>query len=62
MYKVRYKEYEKKKWKIIAEFETKKEATKYAVQLDMRWRRNIDTMYNSIDIKYPDGTRFIIAP
>lgn len=61
MYQVRVKEFEKRNWKVKAEFETKKEAMKYAIKLDMEWRKSIDTMYNSIEVKYPDGTRFTIA-
>ena len=61
MYQVRIKEFEKRNWKVKAEFVTKKEAMKYAIKLDMEWRKSIDTMYNSIEIKYPNGTRYVIA-
>lgn len=61
MYQVRIKEFEKRNWKIKEEFETEKAAMKYAIKLDMEWRKSIDTMYNHIEVKYPDGTRFTIA-
>ena len=51
MFTVRVKEWEKRNWKVVATFDTFKEAHKYAVALDFKWRKSIDTMYNSIDIK-----------
>ena len=61
MYQVRIKEFEKRNWKVKEEFETEKEAMKYAIKLNMKWRKSIDTMYNHIEVKHPDGTRFTIA-
>lgn len=61
MYQVRIKEFEKRNWKVKEEFETEKAAMKYAIKLDMEWRKSIDTMYNFIEVKHPDGTRYTIA-
>ena len=62
MYTVRIKEYEKRNWKVVATFDTMKEAKKYAIKLDYSFRKSIDTMYNSIDIKNTETKeRFMIA-
>ena len=61
MYQVRVKKYEKRNWKVVAEYPTEREATKAAIQLEMSFRRKFDTMYDHVDVKYPDGSRFVFA-
>ena len=61
MYQVRVRKFEKRNWKVVENFQNLRDAKKFAIRLDMRNRKSIDTMYDHIDIKYPDGTRFIIA-
>ena len=61
MYEVRIKKYESRKWKTLEKFDTERQAKKYAIKLDMQYRKSIETMYDSIEVKYPDGTKYKIA-
>ena len=61
MYQVRVKKYEERKWTVVASFQNLRDAKKFSIRLDMQNRKSIDTMYDSIEIKYPDGTRFTVA-
>ena len=61
MYQVRVKKYETRSWKVVEEFNTLREAKRFAIRLDMQHRKSIDTMYDSIEVRLPDGTRFTIA-
>ena len=60
MYLVRVKEFERRNYKVIAEFENKKDAMKYAIKLERKWRNDFDKMFDKIDIKYPNGCRFLL--
>jgi hypothetical protein len=61
MYQVRTKKYESRYWRVVSEHATRKEALRAAIRLDFANRRDPDRVYDSIDVKYPDGTRFIVA-
>ena len=52
MYKVRVKKFEKRSWNVVAEFDTFKEAERFAIKLDFANRKNPDTMYDHIEVKW----------
>lgn len=60
MYKVRVRKFEKKNWKVVAEYETEREAHRAAAKIE-RANRNTEDMYDHVDVKYPDGSRFVFA-
>ena len=61
MYQVRVKRYESRRWVVVSEHSTHKEAAKAAIRLDYEFRRDWERQWDSIEVKCPDGTRFKIA-
>ena len=59
-YEVRTKEYEKKNWKVVARFDTFKEAHKFAIQTEMKLRRT-EHCFDSSFVETETKERFIIA-
>jgi hypothetical protein len=51
MFQVRTKEWEKKNWKVVATFETWKEAHTFAIKEEYKNRRNPEKMFDYWDIK-----------
>lgn len=60
MYQVRVKKFETRRWKVVAEFDTFREAHRYACRLEYANRFN-GNEYDNVEVKYPDGSRFTIA-
>lgn len=61
-YEVRTKKYEKKNWKVVARFDDRKEALRFAIQSEMKARRNFETMFDGWDLKDTETKeRFIVA-
>lgn len=60
-YQVRIKEWEAKRWKTIEKFNSFEEAKTFAIRLDMKYRKNFETEFTKIDIKKPNGERFMVA-
>jgi hypothetical protein len=60
-FQVRTKEWEKRNWKVIAEFDTFKEAQRFAIRSEYAQRKT-DKMFDAWDIKNIETKeRFIIA-
>lgn len=49
-YQVRTKEWEKKNWKVVAEFDTYREASRFAIRTEYSLRRT-NRQFDSWDIK-----------
>jgi hypothetical protein len=49
-YQVRTKEYEKKNWKVVDSFDTMKEATRCAIQMEYSMRKT-EHMFDSWEVK-----------
>ena len=60
MYQVRVKKFETRRWKVVAEFATRREAMRYACRLEYANRRT-ENEYDNVEVKYPDGTRITVA-
>lgn len=61
-YAVRTREYEKKNWKVVASFDTEREATRFCIRSEYACRRNFDKMYDHWDVKDMEtGERTIYA-
>lgn len=60
MYQVRVKKFETRRWKVVAEFDTFREARRYACRLEYANRAN-GNEYDNVEVKHPDGSRFTIA-
>lgn len=60
MYQVRVKKFETRRWKVVAEFASLREAKRYAIRLEYSYR-GTENEYDNVEVKYPDGTRFTVA-
>lgn len=61
VYQVRTKKFETHRWVVVSEHDTEKDARKAASKLERSNRLNPDRMYDHVEVKYPDGTRFVYA-
>lgn len=61
MYQVRTKKYESRRWIVVSEHDTLKEAARASIKLDYSFRKDIDRQWDAIDVKCPDGTRIKVA-
>ena len=50
-YQVRTKEFEKRNWKVVEEFDWIKDAKRFAIRAEYAQRNNPDKMYDSWEVK-----------